>query len=119
VAVPAAAGSHCPAGTDSVTQVSDEPAGGAAPTAEFWCLRNVQPPHPGDPGGGSGELVVGDCLGVAPSSQSIEVPCDGSGLPPEFVVGWLPDSAGNCPAEADATINLQVPFPSKYCLRYA
>jgi hypothetical protein len=119
VPAPAPPGSHCPAGTDSVTQVSDEPISGGAAVSEYWCLRNMHPPHPGDPGGGSGELVVGDCLGVAPSSQSIEVPCDGSGLPPEFVVGWLPDAAGNCPAEADASINLEVPFPARYCLRYA
>lgn len=114
---PAPPGSHCPQGTDTVAQVTaDTSVGRAAP--ELWCLRNVAAPHPGDPGGGGGELVVGDCLGAAPSGQSIEVPCDGTGLPPEYLVGWLPDANGVCPAESVATVNLTTPFPGAYCLRY-
>lgn len=120
VAAPPQPGSGCPAGTDTVAQVSAQAAGApAAAPLELWCLRNVHPPHPGDPGGGGGDLVVGDCLGLGPNAQSVEVPCDGSGTAPEYEVGWLPDAAGACPAEAIAEINLQVPFPAKFCLRYA
>lgn len=114
---PAPADSSCPEGTDTVAQVTQD-AGSAAGDGALWCLRNLSPPHPGDPGGGGGQLVVGDCLGTATSGRSVEVPCEGGDPSPEYRVGWMPDAAGACPAESVAAIDLQVPFPARFCLEY-
>jgi hypothetical protein len=55
---------------------------GATSDSQVYCLRNVKAPHPGDPGGGGGGLVVADCVYVASSNgarplndQVEEVPC--------------------------------------------
>jgi len=40
------------------------------------CVRNLKPPHPGDPGQGGGVVRVGDCLGSpTPSLNFREKPC--------------------------------------------
>ncbi|WP_086565005.1 hypothetical protein, partial [Streptomyces africanus] len=50
-------GPRCPATTDFVLHISeqrpasDEDGDGAVPQG-YACMRNLQPPHPGDPGGG-------------------------------------------------------------------
>lgn len=108
---------RCPDGTDTVAQVTQN-AGSASGAGALWCLRNLSPPHPGDPGGGGGQLVVGDCLGTADNGRSVEVPCEGGEPSPDYRVGWMPDANGGCPAESVAAIDLQVPFPARFCLEY-
>ncbi|MFA1539744.1 LppU/SCO3897 family protein [Actinomadura monticuli] len=49
----------CPEGTDGVTNVRGE-----ATDEKYYeaCVRNLQGPHPGDPGAGGAFLSVGDCV---------------------------------------------------------
>lgn len=114
---PPPAGSRCPEGTDTVAQVTQD-AGTAAGAGALWCLRNLAPPHPGDAGAGGGQLIVGDCLGTAADGRSVEVPCEGGDPAADYRVGWTPDAAGGCPAESVAAIDLRVPFPARFCLKY-
>ena len=97
----------------------DVPAGDAGPAA-LWCMRNVHPPHPGDPGKGGGELLVGDCLATQTDGRSVEVPCDGSaGVSPQYVVRASPDAMGACPAGSVGSITVEAPLPGTYCVGYA
>jgi hypothetical protein len=114
---PPPAGTRCPDGTDTVAQVTQD-AGSAGGAGALWCLRNLSAPHPGEPGAGGGQLMVGDCLGTASNGSSVEVPCEGGDPSPDYRVGWMPDAAGACPTESVAAIDLQVPFPARFCLEY-
>lgn len=49
---------HCPAGTDVIFQKEGQ-AGGRT---QAVCARNLSDDHPGDPGMGGGQLMVGDCV---------------------------------------------------------
>ncbi|MFI9769258.1 hypothetical protein ACIHJG_20655 [Streptomyces sp. NPDC052415] len=77
-------GPPCPATTDFVLHISeqspsDEDGDGAAPRG-YACMRNLAPPHPGDPGGGGGpRTVVGDCVYDSGGRQVRETSCDGKG----------------------------------------
>ncbi|WP_133875244.1 hypothetical protein [Paractinoplanes brasiliensis] len=71
----------CPDGTDNAFQTSDM-SGQYRGTTAFThvCVRNLKPPHPGDPGGGGGPgLVVGDCVRVVNQQFAGEARCDGKG----------------------------------------
>jgi hypothetical protein len=92
----------CPADTD-VAFVAEDPASGL--DRQVVCARNLEPPHPGDPGGGGGDPVVGDCVYVLGSDAAgqlddvvVEMPCDEPGWF-ATIVAQAPDPAG-CPAEA-------------------
>ncbi|MEU9704811.1 hypothetical protein [Streptomyces sp. NPDC047981] len=98
----------CPPSTDFVLHVSegrpaaDEDGDGSVPRG-YACMRNLEPPHPGDPGEGGGpNTVVGDC--VSPSEPSgggrvKETACDGSGeRPPAFRVVSAVTSREHCPS---------------------
>lgn len=51
----------CPAGVDGVARVrTGEELQGRTPTAV--CARNIDGPHPGDPGVGGAMITVGDCV---------------------------------------------------------
>ncbi|MET9866265.1 hypothetical protein ABZZ16_08710, partial [Streptomyces sp. NPDC006386] len=86
-------GPRCPATTDFVLHISeqrpasDEDGDGAVPQG-YACMRNLQPPHPGDPGGGGGpRTIVGDCVYSSGDGQVREAACDGKGeQQPEFKV---------------------------------
>jgi hypothetical protein len=75
----------CPSGTDVLLTPANFAAG---PTSRrtpgpaafgYACARNVNPPHPGDPGEGGGpDIVEGDCVYVTPVSVT-ETRCDGTG----------------------------------------
>ena len=61
-------GPPCPGTTDFVLHISaqdrtsDEDGDGAVPQG-YACMRNLTPPHPGDPGGGGGpRTIAGDCV---------------------------------------------------------
>lgn len=106
-------GPSCPAATDFVLHISehrpefDEDGDGSVPRG-YACMRNLEPPHPGDPGGGGGPYtVVGDCLRDSGEGQVKEAPCDGSGAHrPEFRVESAVDERSRCPASTDLFVEL-------------
>ncbi|WP_244905275.1 hypothetical protein [Streptomyces agglomeratus] len=97
-------GPACPPRTDFVLHISesvpafDEDGDGAVPRG-FACMRNLEAPHPGDPGKGGGpRTVVGDCVRSAREGQVRETPCDGSGgAAPEFEVAAAVQRRDQCP----------------------
>ncbi|MGW7362368.1 hypothetical protein ACWGI8_02835 [Streptomyces sp. NPDC054841] len=107
------AGPACPAATDFVLHISesrpalDEDGDGAVPQG-YACMRNLEPPHPGDPGGGGGpHTVVGDCVSTSRKGQVKESACDGSGEQrPEFEVASAVDERAQCPPSTDLYVQL-------------
>ncbi|MFK4064770.1 hypothetical protein [Streptomyces sp. NPDC029674] len=106
-------GPACPAHTDFVLHISesrpavDEDGDGEVPRG-YACMRNLEPPHPGDPGGGGGpRTVVGDCVYGAGRGEVRETACDGSGeRRPEYrVTSAVPDRAA-CPAATRLYVTL-------------
>ncbi|MBT2395427.1 hypothetical protein [Streptomyces sp. ISL-100] len=101
---PHADGPACPPLTDFVLHISesrpsfDEDGDGAVPRG-FACMRNLEEPHPGDPGNGGGpRTVVGDCVYTARKGQVRETPCDGSGeMAPQFKVEAAVQRRAQCP----------------------
>jgi hypothetical protein len=98
----------CPSGTDDVVYLTRAydgfdtgvPVGSA-------CLRFLTAPHPGDPGAGGGQLVVGDCI-AAPGSDYVhvkEIPCAQGG---ENVLALLP-VGGSCPAGSTDRFEMVAP----------
>ncbi|MEU6350929.1 hypothetical protein ABZ896_16565 [Streptomyces sp. NPDC047072] len=106
-------GPPCPATTDFVlhisaqNQVSDEDGDGAIPQG-YACMRNLEPPHPGDPGGGGGpRTIVGDCVYSSGSGQVRETACDGKGAKkPEFEVTKAVDRRAQCPLSTALYVQL-------------
>ncbi|GGR05729.1 hypothetical protein [Streptomyces netropsis] len=98
---PLAKGPRCPAATDyvlhitAVDGVSEED---SAPEG-YACMRNLRPPHPGDPGMGGGPLtVVGDCVYTERRGVVKETACDGSpARPPEYLVTRTVRTRADCP----------------------
>jgi hypothetical protein len=84
-------GPRCPARTDFVLHITesspalDEDGDGSVPQG-YACMRNLEAPHPGDPGGGGGPLtIVGDCVYRSKAGEVRETACDGSGAhAPQF-----------------------------------
>ncbi|WP_433549509.1 hypothetical protein ACQPZG_22980 [Streptomyces sp. CA-294286] len=97
-------GRACPAATDFVLHLSesrpsgDENGDGLVPRG-YACMRNLQAPHPGDPGGGGGpHTVVGDCVYEAGGGRVRETACDGSGdRSPGFRVERAVGTRAQCP----------------------
>ncbi|MGC9376282.1 hypothetical protein [Streptomyces sp. MH13] len=106
-------GPPCPATTDFVLHISeqrpsaDEDGDGAVPQG-YACMRKLQPPHPGDPGGGGGpRTIVGDCVYDAGSGQVRETACDGKGeRKPQFKVVEAVAARGDCPASTGLYVRL-------------
>ncbi|MFE1506725.1 hypothetical protein [Streptomyces sp. NPDC058726] len=106
-------GPPCPATTDFVLHISeqrpsaDEDGDGAVPRG-YACMRHLQPPHPGDPGGGGGpRTVVGDCVYGLGDGKVRETACDGSGgHRPEFEVTKAVDARSKCPASTALYVRL-------------
>ncbi|MFF9620087.1 hypothetical protein [Streptomyces griseosporeus] len=109
----AAGGPPCPPATDFVLHISaqdvsfDEDGDGRIPRG-YACMRNLQPPHPGDPGGGGGpRTVVGDCVYGAGGGQVRETACDGSGMrKPQYKVVRAVDARAKCPASTALYVQL-------------
>ncbi|CAL9566149.1 hypothetical protein [Streptomyces sp. NPDC090994] len=106
-------GPPCPATTDFVLHISeqrpssDEDGDGAVPRG-YACMRNLQPPHPGDPGGGGGpRTIVGDCVYEAGGDEVRETACAGTGerAPQYKVVDAVTDRA-RCPAATALYVRL-------------
>ncbi|WP_210634006.1 hypothetical protein [Streptomyces sp. GESEQ-13] len=106
-------GPLCPPTTDFVLHISeqwpaaDEDGDGMVPRG-YACMRHLQPPHPGDPGGGGGpRTVVGDCVYALDSGRARETACDGSGpREPEFKVTKAVDARSKCPASTALYVRL-------------
>ncbi|WP_306332531.1 hypothetical protein [Streptomyces sp. KL118A] len=106
-------GPACPARTDFVLHVSesrpavDEDGDGEVPRG-YACMRNLEPPHPGDPGRGGGpRTIVGDCVYGAGRGEVRETACDGSGKrPPEYRVSSAVRNRSACPAVTQLYVTL-------------
>ncbi|MFE5211175.1 hypothetical protein [Streptomyces sp. NPDC056600] len=111
-------GPRCPADTDFVLHVSDrhsasdEDGDGITPQG-YACMRNLQPPHPGDPGGGGGPLtVVGDCLYATGRGEVRETACDGrGGRKPQFEVTRAVADRDRCPSSTALYVRLGGSLP--------
>ncbi|MER7563524.1 hypothetical protein ACGFWE_14410 [Streptomyces sp. NPDC048523] len=111
-------GPPCPATTDFVlhiseqSRISDEDGDGAVPQG-YACMRNLQPPHPGDPGGGGGpRTIVGDCVYGSGSGQVRETACDGRGVrKPQYKVVKAVTERGRCPLSTALYVQLGGPQP--------
>ncbi|NGO67360.1 hypothetical protein [Streptomyces boncukensis] len=76
-------GPRCPERTDYVLVISErrpdaDEDGDGTVLRGYACMRSLEPPHPGDPGGGGGpRTIVGDCV-RADGRRSVvrETPCD-------------------------------------------
>ncbi|MDF2266739.1 hypothetical protein P2Q00_15075 [Streptomyces coacervatus] len=106
-------GPLCPATTDFVLHISrqspssDEDGDGSVPQG-YACMRNLEPPHPGDPGGGGGpRTIVGDCVYGSGSGQVRETACDGSGKEkPQYEVVKAVAKRAQCPATTALYVQL-------------
>ncbi|GAA3144325.1 hypothetical protein ACFQ0X_28170 [Streptomyces rectiviolaceus] len=111
-----AEGPACPARTDFVLHISetrpvvaeDEDGNGEVPRG-YACMRNLESPHPGDPGGGGGpRTAVGDCVYSAGRGEVRETACDGSGAKaPEYRVTVAVASRAGCPAATELYVSLE------------
>jgi hypothetical protein len=109
-------GPTCPARTDFVLHISGDrpPADGSDGTAAgeipqgYACMRNLESPHPGDPGGGGGpRTIVGDCVYGSGHGQVRETACDGSGKrTPQYTVVRAVTSRDRCPASTALYVQL-------------
>ncbi|MEU8703664.1 hypothetical protein [Streptomyces sp. NPDC048565] len=114
-------GPACPPATDFVLHVSSQGGGpepswrGPAPSPSgpgvprgYACMRNLESPHPGDPGQGGGPLtVVGDCVYSSRDGEVRETACDGSeARPPEFVISSAVARRVLCPDTTDLYVEL-------------
>lgn len=106
-------GPRCPATTDFVLHIGEQrpsPAGDGAGTVPrgYACMRHLQPPHPGDPGGGGGpRTIVGDCVYDLGGGKVRETACDGGGeQAPEFEVTKAVDTRAECPASTALYVRL-------------
>ncbi|QIB45717.1 hypothetical protein [Streptomyces aureoverticillatus] len=93
-------GPLCPARSDFILHVS-VPRG-------YACMRNLEAPHPGDPGAGGGpRTVVGDCVYGVGRGEVRETACDGSGRRgPEYRVTASAAERALCPAGTDLYVAL-------------
>ncbi|WP_230885580.1 hypothetical protein [Streptomyces spinoverrucosus] len=106
-------GPPCPATTDFVLHISeqrpshDEDGDGAVPQG-YACMRALQPPHPGDPGGGGGpRTIVGDCVYDAGGGKVRETACDGGGRErPQYQVTDAVTARTDCPAATALYVQL-------------
>ncbi len=113
----------CPEDTDEIASVRSN----LSLETRTACLRNLNAPHPGDPGQGGGLVRSGDCLQVyATYSNNLdEVACttndwtvDGVTFGKEWfgqVVGRA-DAAGGCPPSAIYTITIKSKVTPVICL---
>lgn len=95
---------NCPAETDTFGTV------GRSTTA---CVRNLEPPHPGDPGQGGGVLRAQDCI-RQPLLAVKEVYCDS---PDAYGrLAGVAGEAGRCPQEAVQFVQLDSRARKGVCL---
>lgn len=97
-------GPECPATTDFVLHISAD-----GPMARgYACMRNLEPPHPGDPGGGGGpRTIVGDCVYGTGRGEVRETACDGKGAhAPQYMVTKAVTRRSQCPPSTALYVQL-------------
>jgi hypothetical protein len=108
----------CPEGTDELVDAEQGPVvdGDIASLPQTWCLRNIDPPHPGNAGMGGGELGVQDCIAISPNGDIVEVACDGTGdAPPQHRLLAITEAVESCPpGTVDPIETTSIP-PRVYC----
>jgi len=88
--------------------------------AQIYCTRNLKAPHPGDPGGGGGGLVVNDCVWVGSSdgarvlNDEVEETRCGEGAFARLLARTRDKAA--CPAGSLSRIPLGDPAGTILCL---
>ncbi|MCC3768731.1 hypothetical protein [Streptomyces sp. UNOC14_S4] len=108
---PQATGPRCPEPTDFVLHIAAVEQGdserSSAPEG-YACMRNLRPPHPGDPGQGGGPLTVtGDCVRSERDGVVKETACDGSGAhAPEYRVTDEVPTRDGCPPSTDLYVQV-------------
>ncbi|MFI9308457.1 hypothetical protein [Streptomyces triculaminicus] len=108
---PRTGGPRCPESTDFVLHITAVDAGTSESDSVpegYACMRNLRPPHPGDPGMGGGPLTVpGDCVYTERHGVVKEAACDGSGPhDPEFRVDRAVGSREDCPPATDLYVQV-------------
>ncbi|WP_438272669.1 hypothetical protein [Streptomyces uncialis] len=106
-------GPVCPGRSDFVLHLSesrpaaDEDGDGQVPEG-YACMRNLEPPHQGDPGGGGGpRTIVGDCLYDTAVRKVRETACDGSAdRAPRYRVGAAVAERSACPPSTVLYVSL-------------
>ncbi|GGX64320.1 hypothetical protein [Streptomyces minutiscleroticus] len=116
----AADGPACPATTDFVLHIgeqrlagggrdrSGEDGGGGTIPQGYACMRRLQPPHPGDPGGGGGpRTIAGDCVRRTGAGEVRETACDGTGRErPDHKVVSAVGRRADCPPATTLYVRL-------------
>ncbi|MFD4028129.1 hypothetical protein ACFWRV_32150 [Streptomyces sp. NPDC058576] len=103
-------GPPCPDATDFVLHVSETGTGARSRlTTGYACMRNLEPPHPGDPGQGGGPLtVVGDCVTASRAGEVTETACeDAGGRAPRYRVESAVRRRAQCPDDTDLFVALR------------
>ncbi|MGW8488797.1 hypothetical protein [Streptomyces sp. NPDC055886] len=103
-------GPPCPDPTDFVLHVSETGTGARSRlTTGYACMRNLEPPHPGDPGQGGGPLtVVGDCVTASRAGEVTETACaDAGGRAPRYRVESAVRRRAQCPDDTDLFVSLR------------
>ncbi|MEU4210531.1 hypothetical protein AB0F13_11160 [Streptomyces sp. NPDC026206] len=108
---PRSGGPRCPGTTDFVlhiTAVNTGTSESASAPEGYACMRNLRPPHPGDPGRGGGPLTVtGDCVYTERRGVVKETACEGSrGRAPEFRVEETAGTREDCPPDTDLYVQV-------------
>lgn len=92
----------CPEGTDGVTNVTIT----EGSTVHYEaCVRNLEGPHPGDPGAGGALLSVGDCVSDGSFGFGKEKPCTGDDWYGKVIARVESEAA--CPAQTLETMKLR------------
>ncbi|WP_371671337.1 hypothetical protein OG985_29185 [Streptomyces sp. NBC_00289] len=105
-------GPPCPPTTDFVLHISAQrpspDRGGRKIAQGYACMRGLQPPHPGDPGGGGGpRTIVGDCVRGLGDGKVRETACAGTGgQKPQYEVTKAVRSRADCPASTALYVQL-------------
>jgi hypothetical protein len=86
-------GNRCPENTDFVLTIS------AGRPQGYACMRALDSPHPGDPGGGGGpRTIVGDCVYASRQGEVKETRCDGAAKhAPQFQLTAVAGRRSGCP----------------------
>jgi len=106
-------GPLCPPTTDFVLHISaqsrssDEDGDGTVPRG-YACMRNLELPHPGDPGGGGGPRTIpGDCVYGSGGGRVRETACDGSGgRKPKYKITKSVPARTQCPPSTALYVQL-------------
>ncbi|MGW0944872.1 hypothetical protein ACWD4O_20310 [Streptomyces sp. NPDC002623] len=103
-----------PNATDDVLGIIGEPGWEIAGSRDYVkyasgvgyaCVRTLKAPHPGEPGGGSMDIDVGECLEASDTGEKYEeVPCEGAETAPDGKIVDTTDAHGKCPRPDDTVV---------------